>query len=111
MHIQDVSKLMRNILKSYFSVKINGGLLYNFLFKTPSPPSKSPLIRGGGLFLFNISTMEEFRRMKIGQKLVLIKWQFLSIRTIQIFVIMTSFDPSLLDLFLTNNNQSLVPIW
>ena len=44
---------MRNILKGDFSEKINGGLSYNFLFKTPFPSSYSPL-KLGGLLIYSL---------------------------------------------------------
>ena len=64
--IQDVSKLMRNILKGDFSTKSKRGLSYNFLVENPFP-SMLQLFndRGGNCFyLIRISTMEEFRKMK-----------------------------------------------
>ena len=45
--IQGVFKLMQNILKGDFSAKIKEGFHLIFLFKTPSPPSYSPLKLGG----------------------------------------------------------------
>ena len=64
--LKGVFKLMRTILKGDFSAKIKGNLSYNF-FSKPLPLQVTAFKIRGGLFLFNISTMEEFIKMKFGR--------------------------------------------
>ena len=60
---------MRNNLKGEFSVKIKGRFSYNFLFKTPSLPSYSPLNMGGDYFDTIYLVWKNFEESNLANKI------------------------------------------